>query len=40
MQINLNQKRKEELELSHKGERDGRVRDRIKAVLYQFQSLK
>lgn len=33
MQINLDQKRKQELEQSHKAEHDGRVRDRIKAVL-------
>jgi DNA-binding NarL/FixJ family response regulator len=33
MQINLDQIKKSELELNHKSERDGRVRDRIKAVL-------
>ena len=33
MQINLDQKRKIELEIAHKGERDKRVADRIKAVL-------
>ena len=33
MQINLDQKHKEQFEQAHKIERDGRVRDRIKAVL-------
>lgn len=33
MQINLSQNQKEQLEAQHKSERDGRIRDRIKAVL-------
>lgn len=33
MQINLSQNQKSQLEVRHKSERDGRVRDRIKAVL-------
>lgn len=32
MKIELSLKEKEELETQHKSERDGRVRDRIKAV--------
>lgn len=35
MKIELTQKQKESLESQHKRERDGRVRDRIKAVLLQ-----
>ncbi len=33
MEIKLTQTQKEQLEANHKSERDGRVRDRIKAVL-------
>ena len=33
MKINLTEEQKKHLEAQHKSERDGRIRDRIKAVL-------
>ena len=37
MEIKLNQQHKQELEAKHKSEHDGRIRDRIKAVLLRSE---